>query len=201
VRVRTDKGVTSSNIAEQVITVNSAGPPALVSVVSRKTHGGGGDFDIVLPQLPAARSVECRSGGTNNDYTLVFTFLNNVSSVSSASITAGAGSINGAFTGPNSNQYTVNLTGVTSGQSTTVTLNNVSDSTGATGTVPAVIGVLVGDTTNDAVANSTDISQTKSKSGSSIDTSNFRNDVTVDGNLNSTDISLVKSKSGTALIP
>jgi PKD repeat protein len=201
VRITSTSGLTSGNVAQQNITVNAAGPPVVSSVVSRKTHGGGGDFDIVLPQPPAARAVECRSGGANNDYTLVFTFLNNVASVSSASITAGAGSVNGAFTGPNSNQYTVNLTGVTSGQSTTVTLNNVSDSTGATGAVPAIIGVLVGDTTNDAVTNSTDISQTKSKSGASVDTSNFRNDVTVDGNLNSTDISLVKSKSGTALIP
>ncbi|MEY2545142.1 MAG: hypothetical protein QOG48_259, partial [Verrucomicrobiota bacterium] len=51
----------------------------------------------------------------------------------------------------------------------------------------------------DGIVNSTDISQTKSKSGQVVGPSNFRNDVTFDGNLNSTDISLVKSKSGTGL--
>jgi hypothetical protein len=61
------------------------------------------------------------------------------------------------------------------------------------------MSVLVGDTTADASVNSADISQTKSKSGQGVDSSNFRSDVTADGSLNSADISLVKSKSGTAL--
>jgi hypothetical protein len=61
------------------------------------------------------------------------------------------------------------------------------------------MGVLLGDTTGDAVVNSTDIAQTKSQSGQTQTASNFRQDVTADGNINSTDIALVKSKSGTGL--
>ena len=97
------------------------------------------------------------------------------------------------------NILTVDLTGVTSGQSTTVRLNNAKDTTGAIGNVSAVIGVLVGDTNNDASVNVADIGQTKSQSGHTLTGSNFREDVTVDGSINVADIGLVKSKSGTAL--
>ncbi|MBA2435943.1 MAG: hypothetical protein H0V54_12845 [Chthoniobacterales bacterium] len=53
--------------------------------------------------------------------------------------------------------------------------------------------------TADRSVNSADISQTKSRSGQTVDITNFRSDVTVDGTLNSGDIGLVKSRSGTAL--
>ena len=45
----------------------------LVTVVSRKTHTGVGDFDIDLP-YSGKRGVECRSGGANGDHKLIFTF-------------------------------------------------------------------------------------------------------------------------------
>ena len=194
VRVTNSAGLTSSNIAQQNITVNSAGPPLVSSIVSRKTHTGVGDFDIVLPQPPAARSVECRSG----DYKMVFTFLNNVTSVGSVSVTGGSAALLGSASGPLSNQYTVDLS-VPSGTTATVTLNNALDSNGASGNVTGLLGVLVGDTTGNGSVNSSDISQTKSQSGQAVSASNFRQDVTVNGSVNSSDISLVKSRSGTAL--
>jgi hypothetical protein len=158
-----------------------------------------GDFDIVLPQLPAPRNVECRSGGGSNNFKMVFTFVHNLVSVVSASVTGGAGSVNSSVLGPLANQYTVNLTGVTSGQSTTVTLTNALDSIGALGNETAIIGVLLGDTTNNCSVNSSDISQTKAQSGTVPTASTFRTDVPVNGSINSSDISTVKSKSGTSL--
>ena len=68
-----------------------------------------------------------------------------------------------------------------------------------TGIVTATMGVLIGDTNADKFVNSGDIAQTKSQSGNSVSSSNFREDVTVDASLNSADIGLVKAKSGTAL--
>jgi uncharacterized repeat protein (TIGR01451 family) len=188
----------SNNTATAVTTIIGEPPPPLV-VVSRMTHGSAGDFDIVLPQPPATRNVECRSGGASNNFKMIFTFPNNLISVASASVTGGAGSVSSSALGPNANQYTVNLTGVTNAQSTTVTLANVLDSTGAVGNVPAIIGVLLGDTTSNGSVNSSDISQTKAQSGTVANSSNFRTDVTVNGLINSSDISTVKSKSGTAL--
>ena len=63
----------------------------------------------------------------------------------------------------------------------------------------ARMDVLLGDTTGNAVVNSSDISQTQSRSGHPVTSSNFREDVTVNGQINSSDISLVQSKSGTGL--
>jgi hypothetical protein len=61
------------------------------------------------------------------------------------------------------------------------------------------MGVLVGDTTGNAVVNSSDIAQTQSQSGQAVTAANFREDVNTNGLINSSDIALVQSKSGTAL--
>src|SRR5207245_2647185 len=56
---------------------NISGSTPLLSVVSRKVHGGAGTFDINLP-LTGPRGVECRSPGQTGtagiDYKLVFSF-------------------------------------------------------------------------------------------------------------------------------
>jgi hypothetical protein len=172
----------------------------LNAVVSRKIHGSAGTFDINLP-LTGTPGIECRSGGANGDYTLVFTFVNPLTRVNGASITSGTGSVAGNnIDSSDAHNYIVNLTGVTNAQRITVSLSNVTDSAGNfSSAVSASMGVLIGDTTGDGFVNSADISQTKSQSGNAVTTANFREDVNADGFINSADISLVKSKSGTAL--
>ncbi len=168
----------------------SAPLPTLTRAVSRKTHGSAGSFDVDL--LPPNSGIECRSGGANSDYTMVFTF--------SAPITScGVASSGTASNGPNANQCTVQLTGVPNAQYTTVQLTGVVDNNAQAVNVSGTMGLLVGDTTDDKFVNSGDIAQTKSQSGQIVTATNFREDVTTDGNLNSGDIGLVKSKSGTAL--
>ena len=82
--------------------------PLLISVVSRKTHGGAGIFDVNMP-LTGTTGVECRASG-NGDHSLVFTFNNPVNS-GSANVTEGMGSVAGSptFSGQT---MTVNLTDV-----------------------------------------------------------------------------------------
>ncbi len=201
--VTDSRGKQSTNVAQVIITVAGT-PPPLSSVVSRKTHGSiTPPFDVPLQKdsTTQPRGVECRTGGANGDHTIVFTFVNNLVSVDSASVVSGPGSVVTATTGigPNPNQYTVNLTGVTNAQYVTVALNNAKDTAGNIGVVATALGALAGDTTADGFVNSGDIAQTKSQSGQVVSGTNFREDVTIDGNLNSGDISLVKSKSGTAL--
>ena len=191
-------GQTSTNPAQVIISVAS---PTIqpVSVVSRKTHGTVGTFDINLP-LTGKRGVECRSGGPNNNYTVVFQFANPLTSVGSASVSSGAGSVSSSSIGLNTHEYIVNLTGVTNAQYLTVSLTNAHDSFGNSGNVVGPqMGVLIGDTTANGATNSSDISQTQSQSGIPVNPNNFREDVTVNGAINSSDISLVQSKSGTAL--
>ena len=184
----------------QTLTLHSTLSPSVTSVVSRKTHGLAGSFDIDLP--PGGFGVECRSGGPSGDYTIVFTFANNLTSVGGVSVTSvsNASIISSGIDSSDRHQYVVNLTGVTNRQVVFINLSNVVDSAVTfSNTISASMIVLVGDTTADDSVNSADISQTKSQSGQPVTNSNFREDVTADGSINSADISLVKSKSGTAL--
>src|SRR5437588_6620659 len=167
-----------------------------VSAVSRKTHGFAGDFDVVLP-ISGSAGIECRSGGTNGNHTVIISFAQPVT-VGGASVASSDGQAMVSSFSANGAVVTVNLTKVTNAQTITITLSNVSDGTN-TGNVSLPMAVLAGDTNADRFVDSADIDQTKSQSGNAVGNSNFREDVNVDGFIDSADIGLVKSKSGTAL--
>jgi hypothetical protein len=164
------------------------------AVVSRKTHGASGSFDVPMPQIGRS-GVECRSGGASGDYQLVVTFPSLVT-FDHATVTSGNGSV--ASASASGNTITINLTGVTNVQTLYVTLFGAT-SASVTADVTLLMSILVGDTNEDTFTNSADIAQTKSQSGISVTASNFREDLTADGFVNSADIALAKSKSGTAL--
>jgi hypothetical protein len=166
----------------------------VVSSVSRKTHGRAGTFDVNLPQTPKP-GIECRSGGMRNDYTVVFTFANNVS-IQGANVTSGTGSVSNHMV--SGNQVFVSLTGVTDAQTVVLRLAGVNDGIN-TSDVQATMGVLIGDTTADSVVNSNDIVQVQSQLRQPVTASNFRDDLNADGVINAADVKLVKSKSGTGL--
>jgi hypothetical protein len=167
---------------------------ALTSVVSRKTHGAAGDFDIVLPPS-GGPGVECRSGGAGGDYKFVFTFTNDVKS-GSASVDAGVATVSGApvFSGKT---MTVNLTGVANVQALTVSANGVTDQfLQVLPNTSVTAKMLIGDTTGNGSVNSSDVGETKLQTGQAVSSSNFRDDVTVSGDINSSDVGLVKLHSG-----
>jgi hypothetical protein len=167
--------------------------PPLIEIASRITHGTAGAFDVNLP-LTAAPGIECRRGRSSGSYSIVFTFMNNVSNCG----TTPSGH-SGVVAGPNTNQCTVNLTGVPNGQTISVELDNVTDAFNNTGSVSVPVGFLIGDTNADGFVDSIDTVQTKSQAGNALTSSNFREDVNVDGFIDAIDVSLVKSKSGTVL--
>ena len=169
----------------------------LTSAVSRKTHGGAGAFDIPLP-LSGSPGVECRTGGATGDYTLVFTFTNNVTS-GNAGVTSGIGSVSGmpTFSG---NTMTVNLTGVANAQTLTVTLSGVTDEfSQVLPDTPVSVNMLIGDTSGNGVVNATDVAQTKGQVGQPVTSSNFRTDVNASGIINATDVAIVKAHSGQSI--
>lgn len=170
--------------------------PTLNGVVSRKVHGSAGVFDIDLP-VTGNYGRESRSGGPNGDYQLVLTFGNDVTSIGSAETSVGA--VNSAAIGPNSNQCTVNTTGILNAYSVTVTVNSVQDTTGNSASFSITMNVLVGDTNDSGSVNATDIAQAKSQIGQSVDATNFRSDVNANGIINASDVAIVKSSIGTAL--
>jgi subtilase family protein len=173
-------------------------PPVQYSAVSRKTHDTAGTFDIDLPSNGSG--IECRSGGTNGDYKVVFVFPTPLSSVGSAFIASGAGAITSKSIQNGGTECVVNLTNVANAQKSVVTLNNVIDTAGnSSASISATLGVLIGDTTANGFVNSGDVSLTQAQSGQPVTGSNFREDVTANGFINSADVSVVQSKSGTSL--
>jgi hypothetical protein len=185
------------DVAQPYVFRPSGGGDPAVSVVSRKMHGSAGPFDIDLP-LTGTRGVESRGSGGVNDYTLVFTFLNNLTSVGSASVSghdpaSGTGSVLSSSLGPNANQYTVNLTGVSTGQYITITLNSVLDATGASGNVIGPqMGVLVGDVNASGIVTSGDTNLCKAQALQPVTIDNFRNDINASGSITTGDVNLIK---------
>jgi photosystem II stability/assembly factor-like uncharacterized protein/subtilisin-like proprotein convertase family protein len=170
---------------------------APTSVVSRKTHGTAGAFDINL-SLAANAAVECRSGGANSNHQVVFTFPTAVT-LSGASVTPEAG-MSGSVAGepnisPDGRTVTLNLTNVTDAQTIAITLSGVNDGA-STNDVTVQMSLFLGDTNGNGVVNASDISQTKSRSGQAVTKGNFRSDVVANGTINASDLALVKSRSG-----
>lgn len=194
-------GFVVRRVAGQPAFWTNAFPVAATSAVSRLTHTGTATpFDVNLP-LSGAPGIECRSGGASNAYLVVITFPVPVT-YTGAGITSGTASIAGSQRTRQatsaSTVASVNLNGVTNGQYITITLTGVNDGTN-TNDVAVRMGILTGDTNGDGIVNSTDIAQTKSKSGQALDATNFREDLNTDGILNSSDIAFVKSRSGSGL--
>jgi hypothetical protein len=191
-------------IATHIGVYNTVLPPPPQSAVSRKTHGAAGDRDIALA-LTGTPGIECRSGGTTNDYTMVVTWANpiTVSGNPQAQVTSGSGTIgtggvsNGGMVTLNGNTVTVPLTNIANAQTINVTLFGVVNGPGSSDVV-IPMSLLLGDTSGNGTVTSTDISQTKGQVGQAVGT-NFRTDTTVNGTITSTDVSLVKNQSGTAL--
>jgi hypothetical protein len=99
--------------------------------------------------------------------------------------------------GPNPNQYTVNLTNVSTGQYITVTLSNVLDAAGNSGSlIGPQLGVLVGDVNATGFVTNADVSLVKAQvsAGASVGPSNFRDDVNANGVLSNADVSLTKAQ-------
>jgi hypothetical protein len=175
-------------------------------VVSRKTHGAAGDFDVQLP-INGPAGIECRAPGANNSHTLVFTFDRPVASNGNATVTQGTATIAPAPAGgtnpsmaPNPNQVTVNLNNVANAQHLIVTLSNVQDTSGATfPSVAARMDVLLGDVNATGLVDSGDVFLVRQQTGQNASSSNFRDDVNTSGLIDSGDVFQTRQQTGTSL--
>lgn len=163
---------------------------SLTKVVSRLVHDTAGPFDL---DITSGTAVEPRrgTGASNDDYTIVFDFTNNITN-------CGTPSVGSVAPGPNANECSVSVN-VATGNYVTAQLSGVTDVFAGSGTFSATMGVLIGDTTGNGRVNSADVSQVQTQTGQTVTSANFREDVTIDGRINSTDVSLVQMQSGTAL--
>jgi hypothetical protein len=174
----------------------------LPRVVSRKTHGTAGDFDILLP-LTGTPGIECRTGNTNGAHTLIFTFDTPLVSVGGASVTGNGSMVDPNTSGidpSNSHNYIVNLTGVANAQTITVTLTNVMDSIGNFfPTFPVQMGVLLGDVNQTGRVDSADVFQVRQNTLQDATQSNFRSDVNTSGRIDSADVFTTRQQTLTGL--
>jgi hypothetical protein len=209
---RPDPGQRSQNNASDIspngsypLSGNAICAPAnlpIISVVSAKTHGSAGEFDIPLPYTGSAATsgIECRSN--NNTETFVFSFVNPIASVAGASV-SGTATIDNAHTGINTSnphEYVVSLTGVSNAQHVTVTLTNLSDTAGNTmGSLAATLGVLIGDVNGDGVVDGNDVAAVQAKTRQNPDSTNFKMDVDTTGVIDGNDVSTVQGHTRTSL--
>lgn len=177
----------------------------VAGVVSRKSHGAAGTFDIPLP-LTGTPGVECRSVGGNNAYTLVFTFDRPVASAGNASVTQGTANIaTGSDTttasfGTNANEVRGELTGVTNAQHLTVTLSGVQDTSGDTfAPAPARMDVLLGDVNATGLVDGNDVSGVQGQTRIPVDGTNFKFDVNLSALIDGNDVSVTQSQTRTSL--
>jgi hypothetical protein len=164
------------------------------TVVSRKTHGTTGTFDINLP------GNECRSGGATNAYTLIYTLDRNATVAGTATATQGTATVGTPTLGPNANQVTVNLTGVTSAQHLVIVLNGVQDAAGAIlNNLVGRMDVLVGDVNANGRVSNSDVSSIQAQVGAAVGIANFRNDVNANGTLSNGDVAAAQAQVGSQL--
>lgn len=175
-------------------------PPGLISAVSRRVHGTGGNIDIpvsVVSGVVGAMSppVECRSGSTE---TIVVTFNKAIQSAQ-ASIASGTATVS-AVPAINGTTATITLTGVSNAQTVRVNLYNITATDG--GLLPnAVVSlrVLTGDVDANGAVNTTDVSVLQTSYGTSVGKTGFnpRADLDQNGLINTSDITLIQANYGT----
>jgi hypothetical protein len=156
-----------------------------------------GEFEIDLP-LTGTPGVECRSGGPSRNYTMIFTFNNELTTVGRIATTCGSVS---DFSVDDSDPHRLNvfLSGVTCNQEDVTVSVEVHDDQGNTFFGAATMGLLFGDVNGDGKVDHFDSRQVKSDRGQQTNDANFREDVNVSGAIDSPDVKLVKSKFGTML--
>ena len=181
---------TNGNFA---LTINPA--LALLSAVSRKTHGASGTFDLPLMFDPTSNAtVEPRLGGPT---TLIFNFNTNVAaaggvldagSFSLTNVTYSAASIS-------SSNLTLNLTNAVDQSQVSVVLSGITDLAGnpLSGTNAVRIRSLYGDVNQSGTVNAVDLQQVKNNLLATLTPANFLCDINCSGTINAVDLQQIKN--------
>lgn len=170
-----------------------AGSVNLLSVVSRKTHGAAGDFNLNIDTRAAISgnvTVEPRVGASGHK--IVFVFDGAVSVAGTASAVNGSGAnVAGVTQSALGNEVIVNLPVLPNGSRATVTLTGVN---GGAQVLTASIGFLIGDVDGSRTVIQQDTSAIKARSGQGTTLQNARYDINASGLIGSADVSATKAR-------
>ncbi|HOW71167.1 MAG TPA: dockerin type I repeat-containing protein [Phycisphaerae bacterium] len=172
-------------------------PPAIVSAVSRKSHGNAGDFDI--PVGLDTTGTECRAGGVSR---LIVLFDKDIQItgnplLGSVVVTTEQGTAI-APTGLSAQESVldIELPKTPSACELTVQFPGISSSEGVTCTAALLIPVLTGDVNQDTRVNVLDMAAIRIGLGQPVTAATFRADLNVDGRINVQDLAIARSMIG-----
>jgi len=164
--------------------------PALLTAVSRKTHGAAGTFDLALP-IASPWGDEGRKNGPTD---LRFGFSEAVLPGASFAVTPSAGTATVTGTALLGTELAVSLSGATDVQWVRLAIQGVEDRAGNSVTAEFRVGYLFGDINQDRVVNIVDAVMVKAKYNLPITTdSNFVYDIDCTGAVNIIDVVLNKA--------
>ena len=183
--------------ATAAVTPSTTTPLTLLGVVSRKSHGVAGTFELPINTAPAitgAVTVEPRSIG--NGHQVVFRFNNAVNTRVSPIVLDAANRAVGASLVVSDADVIVTIPSVADATRVAISLNGVN---GSSQVFSAALGFLIGDVTGSHAVNASDINGVKARSGQMTTAGNFVYDLNTTGSVNATDIQMVKARSGAVL--
>ena len=162
--------------------------PALQSVVSRRTHGAAGTFDLPLSQVSTNPTTEPRRGPAQ---TLVFTFDK---AINAAVASVGEGIAMAGVPTFSGNDVVVGLSGVSDQQYVSVGLDSVASTDGGSGGCgSARVGFLLGDVNQNRVVTVADLGIVNAQLAQFVTSANFLKDVNASGTLTVSDKGLVNT--------
>jgi hypothetical protein len=161
-----------------------AAPLVLQTVVSRKSHGAAGTFDLALGLVATNPTTEPRSGGAGGNHTVVFTFDQPLTGGTAAVAAGTAVASVPTFSG---NSMIVPLSGVHDQQYVTVDVTNVASGGGGTGSASVRIGFLLGDVNQNRVVTLADLGLVNQQLAQFVTAANYLKDVNVSGTLSLAD--------------
>ena len=179
------------------VTPSAMAPLTQVAVVSRKTHGAAGTFDLPLDTVPIITGLvttEPRFMGPS--HLIVFRFNHPITLTGVANAVDGAGiAISMPMAEAVGTDVQVILTGVPDKTRVTVSLIGVNGSLDTA----VSLGRLFGDVNNTRTVDENDIVGVKARSGQAVTAANFKYDLNLAGAVNASDIVAVKAKFGGSL--
>lgn len=185
--LKTVSGTAISGASEVTILT----PPVLQSVVSRKTHGSQGTYDVPLT-LTGNPAIEPRN---DSNLKLVFTFDRTIASAT-ASVQVGVATLSSPAVVSGST-VTVQLSNVRQAQWLTIGLANVTGTDGSLlDTTSVRLGMLACDVDRNGVVNGTDVYLLRVMSGAIVNATSFGYDVDLTGTVNGTDVYLARLYNG-----
>lgn len=166
---------------------------SLVNVVSRKTHGLAGTFDLPVNVSGPALTVEPRAIGAG--HLIIFVFDETLTATGAVTVVDPLDAPIGNASAPvlMGNEVHVTVADVPDRRTIKVTLTGV---TGPGGSVnaSAMLGLLLGSVFDGSVVAQRDVGAGKSRAGLPVDLNSFRFDLNTSGSISAADIAAAKTR-------